>query len=413
MKILTYHLLAFLLCFFALLSTPALAQLTIGQYEDEAPFRTWNTFGIPSASAVGIGETQFAIVADSSATVVNPARLTALSPFSVTLSGSYTTASFDKYAVVNTGVLFTEGNSSIGLYALDFAGVTLNYKGWALGISVGLFENYERPLQNPDYVESGEVLYSFEFQQTGLLRNFNISIAREFGGWLSFGIGVNYVYGSMEKEIVENMSYSGVTISDRKIHDFNGIYVNGGLTADISDKLTVAAVFRTPYTKNADSESKLRYDSPPGNTDIRIEAAAKNKYEQPFVLGIGVDYRFTPKLRVASDVSFFNWSSYSITYFDEEFKREFKNIIKVSGGLEYMGSIRLFQQDFQVPFRAGLSYDPQPVEEPNTHYMYYTLGFGLYWKGLHLDAGAMFGSEKGSGRNLYGRKFSICLSYFL
>ena len=413
MKKLTYHQLASFLCFFALLSTPALAQLTIGQYEDEAPFRTWNTFGISSASAVGIGETQFAIVADASAAVVNPARLTALSPFSITLNGSYTTSSFDKYAVVNTGVLITEGNSSIGLYAIDFAGVTLNYKEWALGISIGLLENYDRPSQNPDYVEGGNVLYSIEFLQSGFLRNFNISIAREFGGWFSFGLGVNYVYGSMEKEIVENMYYSGVTISDRKTHDFKGIYVNGGFAADISDKLTVAAVFRTPYTKSADSESKLRYDSPPGNTEIRIEAAAENKYEQPLVFGAGIDYRLTPKLRVASDVSFFNWSSYSVTYFDEELKREFKNIIKVSGGLEYVGSIRLFQQDFQVPIRAGLSYDPQPVKEPNTQYTYYTLGFGFYWKGLRLDAGAMFGSEKGSGRNLYGRKFSICLSYFL
>jgi long-subunit fatty acid transport protein len=408
-----YNLLVSFLWLFFLSSAPALAQLAIGQYEDEAPFRTWNTFGIPSASAVGIGETQFAIVGDSSATIVNPARLTALSPFSITLNGSYTTSSFDKYAVVNTGVLFTEGNSSIGVYALDFAGVTLDYRGWALGISIGILENYERPSQYPDYVEGGEVLYLFEFQQSGLLRNFNISIAHEFGGWLSFGIGVNYIYGSMEKEIVENMHYSGVTISDRKTHDFKGIYVNGGLAAVISDKLTVAAVFRTPYSRNADSESKLRYDSPPGNTDIRIEAAAKNKYMQPLVLGVGVDYRFTPKLRVASDLSFFNWSSYSITYFEEEIKRGFKNILKVSGGLEYMGSIHLFQQDFQVPVRAGLSYDPQPVKEPNTRYTYYTLGFGLYWKGLHLDAGAMFGSEKGSGRNLYGRKLSICLSYFL
>ena len=413
MKKLTSQFLASFFCFFVLSSTPTLAQLTIGQYEDEAPFRTWNTFGIPSASAVGMGETQFAIVADSSATAINPARLTALSRFSITLNDSYTAASFDKYAVVNTGVLTTEGNSSMGVYAIDFAGVTLNYKGWGLGISLGLLEIYERPSQNPDYVEGGEVLYLFDFQQNGLLRNFNISIARKFGGWFSFGIGVNYVYGSMEKEVVENLYYNGVTISDRKTHDFNGIYVNGGLTADISDKLTVAAVFRTPYTKNADSESKLRYDSPLGNTDIRIEAAAKNEYKQPLVLGVGADYRFSPQLRVASDVSFFNWSSYSIAYFDEEIEKGFKNIIKLSAGLEYMGSIRLFQQDFQVPIRAGLSYDPQPVKGPNSHYMYYTLGFGLYWKGLQLDAGAMLGSEKGSGRDLYGRKFSISLSYFL
>jgi len=343
MKKISYHLQVFFLFVFVLSSIPAKAQLIIGQYEDEAPFRTWNTFGIQSASAVGMGEAQFALVADSSASVINPARLTA----------------------------------------------------------------------NPDYEYGGELLYLLEFAQSGLLRNYNISLARKIGQWFSFGIGVNYVAGSMEKTIVENSYYNGVTISDRKKHDFTGFYVNGGLTADVNEKLTIAAVFRTPYTKKADSESMLRYDSPQGNTDIRHEAAAKNGYKQPLVLGVGVDYRFSPQLRVASDVSYFNWSSYSVTYFGEEIKREFKDIVKVSGGIEYVGSFRLFHQDFQVPLRVGLSYDPQPVKEPSSHYFYYTFGVGVHWQGLHLDAGAMFGNEKGSGSDLYGRKLLITLNYFL
>ncbi len=413
MKKISSHLLTFFLFVFVLSSIPAKAQLNIGQYEDEAPFRTWNTFGIQSASSVGMGEAQFALVADSSASVINPARLTALPKFSCSLNGSFTLASFDKYAIVNTGVLISEENNSMGLYAVDFAGATFTYKGWAVGISIGLLENYDRPSQNPDYEYEGELLYLLEFVQSGLLKNYNISLAREIGQWFSFGIGVNYVAGSMEKTVKENLYYNGVTISDRKKHNFTGFYVNGGLTADIDEKLTIAAVFRTPYTKKADSESILRYDSPQGNTDIRLETAAKNGYKQPLVLGIGVDYRFSPQLRVASDVSYFNWSSYSVTYFDEAIKREFKDVVKVSGGLEYMGSFRLFQQDFQMPLRAGLSYDPQPVKDPSSHYIYYTFGVGVHLKGLHLDIGTMLGNEKGSGSNLYGRKILITLSYFL
>ncbi|UCE40508.1 MAG: hypothetical protein JSV17_13785 [Candidatus Aminicenantes bacterium] len=401
------------LCFIVLLSLPAQAQLIIGQYEDEAPFRTWNTFGIPTASAVGMGETQFALVHDSSATVINPARLTALPKFSFSLNGSYSAASLNKYAIVNTGVLVSEGNSAMGVYALDFTGAAFTYRGWALGMSIGLLENYERPSQKPDYVVDGEVVYLLEFEQTGYLRNYNLSLAREFGEWLSFGIGLNYVAGLMEKSLVERMLFNGVSISDQKKHDFTGFFVNGGLTADVDEKLTIAAVFRTPYTKEADSESKLSYDSPQGDTDIRINAAVKTRYRQPLVLGIGVDYRFSPQFRAASDVSYFHWSSYSVVYFDGEIKREFKNIVKVTGGLEYMGTFRLFQQDFRMPIRVGLSYDPQPVKEPSTHYMYYTLGFGLYWQQLRLDAGAMLGNEKSSGHDLYGRKIVITLSYFL
>jgi len=404
---------AIFLCLFALLSVPAQAQLAVGQYEDEAPFRTWNTFGLATAAAAGMGEAQFALVADASATLVNPARLTALPSFSCSLNGSYTAASFDKYAVVNTGVLVTGGNSALGIYALDFAGITFSLEEWAFGVSVGLIENYDRPPQSPDYVWQGELQYLFQFDQSGHLRNYNLSLARQWGGWLSVGVGLNYAAGSMEKSVVENMYYSGVTISDRKKHDFTGFYVNGGMTADVNEKLTLAAVFRTPYTKQAESKSSLRYDSPQGGTDIRIEAAADSAYRQPLVLGIGADYRFSPRFRAASDLSYFHWSSYAVTYFDEDLRREFKDIVKVSGGLEYIGSLRLFQQDFQVPLRAGMSYDPQPVREPSVHYIYFTLGTGLYWQQLKLDVGVMFGNEKGSGRNLYGRKIVLTLSYAL
>jgi long-subunit fatty acid transport protein len=413
MKKISNYLAAFFLCVFVLAAVPARAQLVIGQYEDEAPFRTWNTLGFQSASAAGMGGVRFALVADSSASVVNPARLTALPKFSFTLSSSYTSASFYRYAIVNTGVLGSEKNSTMGVYALDFGGITFAFKGWALGISIGLLESYGRPSQNPDYEYAGEVQYSLEFRQSGLLRNYNLSLARNFGERISIGIGMNYVSGSMEKTIVENIYYDGVTISDQKSHDFKGFYINGGFVADLNPKLTIAAVFRTPYTKEANSKSILHYDSPLGNTDIRHEVEAKNKFKQPFVCGIGVDYRFSPQFRAASDVSYFNWSSYSVTYYDEEIKREFKDIIKVSGGLEYLGSLRFLQQDVKVPIRVGLSYDPQPVKEPRIRYIYFTFGFGMHWKQLYLDAGAMFGGEKGSGRNQYGRKFSITLSYFL
>jgi long-subunit fatty acid transport protein len=202
-----------------------------------------------------------------------------------------------------------------------------------------------------------------------------------------------------------------VTISDRKKHDITGFYVNGGVTAEVNEKLTVAAVFRTPFTKRAESDSELRYNSPEGNTDIRIAAEAESAYKQPLVVGIGADYRLSPKFRMACDLSFFRWSSYSATFFDENLPREFKDVIKVTGGLEYVGSFRLFQQDMQVPLRVGLSYDPQPVKDPRVRYLYYTLGIGLHWQRLRLDAGAMFGNEDGSGKDLYGRRMAVTLSY--
>ncbi len=407
------RLIAAVVLMFALFPVSSWAQLTLGQYEDEAPFRTWNTLGIPTAPSLGMGEARFALVYDPSAALANPALLTSLPHSSITISGSYSRASFDKYSVVNTGVLFTEGNSSMGVYTLDFAGLSATYKGWSFGLSVGLLEQYDRPSHKPGYEYQGQIVYTLDFQQDGILRNYNISLARKLFGRLALGIGINFVSGDMEKNIEENYLYKDVIITDHKQNHFKGFYVNGGIAVEVTDKLTAAAVFRTPYSKETDSESLIRYYIPGGNTDIRIEAAATNTYKQPLVLGLGFHYRLSEAFRVASDVSFFNWSSYSVDYYDEDLDRPFKNIVKAGGGLEYLSSFTIFGQDVLVPLRVGMGVDPQPMKEPSSHYLYYTVGIGFYWRGLRLDAGTCFANEKGSDQDLSARRFSVSLSYSL
>jgi hypothetical protein len=179
----------------ALFPASSWAQLTLGQYEDEAPFRTWNTIGIPTAPSLGMGEARFALAHDSSAALSNPALLTSFPASSITINGSYSTASFDKYAIVNTGVIFTEENSSIGVYTLDFAGFSARYKDWALAISAGLLEQYDRPRLKPEYEYQGQIVYALDFEQDGILRNYNISLARKVFGRLALGVGINFVSG--------------------------------------------------------------------------------------------------------------------------------------------------------------------------------------------------------------------------
>jgi len=167
--------------------------------------------------------------------------------------------------------------------------------------------------------------------------------------------------------------------------------------------------------KKSDSESVFRYYSPDGNTDIQIEASAQSEYKQPLVAGLGLSYTFSPRLRAASDFTFYRWSKYSIIYFgqDDELERNFKDIIKVGAGIEYMTATWLFGRDFNVPFRAGFSYDPQPMVEPNSSYLYFSFGTGLHWRKLFLDAGVLIGEERGSGHSLSAKKVTLSLSFRL
>ncbi|MDH5467271.1 MAG: hypothetical protein OEY25_07615 [Candidatus Aminicenantes bacterium] len=400
--------------FFAFLPKLCWPQMTVGQYEDEAPLRTWNTFGFSTAPSLARGETRFTLASDCSTSLSNPALLTDLPKFTLTLNSSVDTASLFKYSIVNTGVLYTDGNSSLGFLAFDFAGASMRIKNWTFALSIALLENYLRPAVDLSaYTSTGDIARTFIFDQQGNLKNINFSVARRLFGNLSAGIGLNYAYGFLEKNYEDDQVILNFSITDRKYHEFESFYINGGLVLDLTQKIKVAAVFRTPFLKKADSESLYRYYSPTTDTEIRTEASELSEYKQPLVVGLGVSCTFSSKLRAASDFTFYDWSEYSVVYFGEEGEqeREFKDIIKVGAGLEYLSSLNIFGQEAEVPFRAGVSYDPQPMKEPDSAYLYFSLGTGIHWKKIFLDMGMLVGGESGSGNSLRAKKMTLSLSF--
>lgn len=392
----------------AFLPKPSLSQMIVGQYEDEAPLRTWNSFGLQTAPSLAMGETQYTTATDSAVSLSNPALLTALPRITFTLNSSINSASLFRFASINTGPFYSEENSTLSIISYDFVGATIRLKNWTFALSMALLESYARPSAYVSYST-----YTFTLEQSGNLKNINFSVARKVLNNLSVGIGLNYSFGYLEKEYEEEFSSPSHTISDRKYHEFQSLSVNGGLVFDVTKSLKVAAVFRTPFVKKSDSESLYRFFS--SDTDIRIEASESSEYKQPFVAGLGVSFQFSSNLKAASDFTFFRWSRYSIIYFGEEneLERNFKDVIKIGAGVEYMTSLRLFGAGINVPVRAGISYDPQPMVEPDSSYTYLTFGTGLHWGKLSIDAGILLGEERGSGDSLSGKKFTLSLSFRL
>lgn len=397
-----------LLFFFPSASWP---QLVIGQYEDEAPFRTWNTLGIKTASSLGRGETQFTLASDCSVALSNPALLTRLPKITYTLNYSSSRALFYKYSLVNTGVLFSEESLSHDFSAFDFLGMSVRLNNWAFGLSWALIENYERPLASFEYGPQDALLYSINFDQQGKLNNLNFSISSEFFEGFSLGFGFNYVYGRLDKDLTEEWFMDGVTITDTKSSDYKGYYFNGGLTLDLTESFRVAAVIRTPYIKKSKSQSVLRYESVTGGTDISIDAASDDEFHQPLVAGLGARFIIFESVKMISEFTLYKWSDYKVDYFGEPLQRDFIDVIKIGIGAEYENSIELFNQVFYLPWRAGFSYDPQPMKEPSSSYVYITIGSGIRWKNLLFDAAFIFGQERGSGDALSVSKVAFSLSY--
>ena len=376
------------------------AQLVIGQYEDEAPLRSWNTFGMALAPSLGRGETRFAAADDCSAALVNPALLLSLPKFSVCLNGSYSYASLYRYSIINTGVLLTEKNPAIGLYALDFGGISFSHKGWAIALTASLVESYDRPKVSARSYYQGIPYYDISFGQTGYLRIYNLAVGRAFGRAVQAGIGFNFVQGELQREVIDRDFSEDITISQGVDQEYSGFYLNAGILARLTARLDVACVFRTPYDKKAEGQSRLRYQAPGGGTDILIEAASDDRCRQPWAAGLGVGYAISENIRFVGDLAYFLWSQYRTKFFGENERRDFRDTFKAAAGGEYSLHARLFGHDAAIPLRLGISYDEQPMRIPDSAYTNLTAGAGIRWRGLVFDVGGLFGRESGSGSSL-------------
>jgi len=406
------HIAPLLILWVALLLNPsktAWPQIVVGQYEDEAPMRTWNNIGIITTPAVSMGETQFTLARDCSVALTNPALLSRLPKFTIAVNGATTRSSFFRYSMINTGALSSQENISLYLLALDYLGASYSFKGWTIALNFAILEYYYRPGIHLESRYDGQIYQTLNFNQDGALSAINLSLARKISDRFSLGLGVNFVRGWLEKTVDEQFVFDDFFLKDAVKHDFTGFYVNGGIVYDLTEKLTLGAMFRTPYTKKSDSESSRLFRS--SAATISSDTAAENRYKQPLVLGIGLSYKFSENFSAASDLTYFNWSSYEVFSFDEALARDFKNILKIGAGAEYWGSFRLFGKKAKAPLRIGFTYDPQPIKEPNVHYLYITFGTGLHMGRFAVDLGAMVGKEYGSGDSLNAQKFVVTLNY--
>ena len=112
---------------FILFPSTLKAQLFLGQYEDEAPLMTWNLLGPATGSITGMGNVRFTNTTDCSAVLTNPALISKLPKLTLTFNSSIQSAELNKYGFINTGLLHSEENSPITIYALDLIGISYNF----------------------------------------------------------------------------------------------------------------------------------------------------------------------------------------------------------------------------------------------------------------------------------------------
>jgi len=402
-----------LLCFLAIsLPSPARAQMVLGQYEDEAPLGTWNQGVANSAASLSLGGSGLFAVGDSLIALSNPSQLVFLPRLTISMNASLTSASLRRFSVLNTGPISSPGNLYRQVISPAGGGAAYQKGGWAVAVHFTRMESYARPpLDISERDTSNRIQYSLRFRQAGYLDAINLAAAHKIGARFSLGLGVNITWGAFDKTFEESLPLQGYTITDIKSHQYQGLYLNGGISWIPCSTLDLAFGFRTAHTREADSQSLLRYAAPAADTNIEIGSSDPSRFTQPSVIRVGARIRPTHDLRFTADLNFYRWSQYDIEVFQTRMERDFRDILMAGLGFETHFRANFFRSIAVFPTRIGIQWDPQPMRDPHSRYINITAGVGISWKWLQFDLGGRLGFERGSGDRLANQQVILTLSF--
>ncbi|MCX7973136.1 MAG: hypothetical protein N3B16_01360 [Candidatus Aminicenantes bacterium] len=385
-------------------------QTIIGQYEEEAPLKSWNISGFIPASGLGRAEIM-TIRADNPAVAFsNPSLLTDLPRLSLFFNGSINQASLFRFAIVNTGVLKSNQNLWVKIMALDGAGLALKLNSWSLSFGAAIKEYYDRPTASAESISGGKTTYRINFNQEGFLRTYNFSLARKIGNFLAVGLSFNYSQGKIKRKTEEAWPLNQISILDSKEGSLKDLYLRFGLKASITNSLKISLTFEPSHKLTKESQSRVKYSAETTKTVISIEDEAKDFLMKPFQISLAGSYLWKERWLLLAEAIFFNWSKYKLTWFSQEETRNFRDILRLAAALETSQSLTLFHQSFILITRVGFLIDPQPMKIPRSTYYGLTSGLGLHWKWLRLDLGASWSQEKGSGSSLQTIRSALALN---
>jgi long-subunit fatty acid transport protein len=285
-----------------------------------------------------------------------------------------------------------------------------------------------------------------QFSQDGYLGAFGLAGAVEILPGFSLGATLNiwtdklFCRNGWDADYSERASgtlggapVETTTNINDKYSDFSGVNANFGLLWNVTNQLTVGAVFKTPFTGSLDHEftfSQVQTVGPPVNsvTTNRVHFKEDVDLEMPTSYGVGFAWRFSDELTLDLDVYRTDWSNYVLKDGDgnkfspidgrPKGESHVKDTTQVRAGGEYLF---IFQnKELVVPVRAGLFYDPQPSEGSPEDFYGFALGTGIGYKecvldvayqlrwGNNVDTGNMISSSKA---DIYQHSFLASLIY--
>jgi len=373
------------------------------------------------ARAQGMGGAFIAVADDATAASWNPGGLMQLETPEISIVGSFINRGKEFDSSSHPEIEATHGITRFDINYLSCAYpfrafnknmiVSLNYQRlYEFYDNIKFHYNYTGTLSDgsPYFVKS----YT-KFYQEGALKAFApafaIQVTPRFSVGITFNVWTdNLGYHNRWESIRVTDYVAHVKVPGRQIKtffgkevfkeensNFEGFNINVGFLWQITQKITISGVFKTPFTADFHRQTyayQIAY--PLHKKPPRIKPFVSSEHVElhfPMSYGVGIAYRFSDAFTVAFDIYRTRWSRFWMR------EQDGRRICPITGklarhshihdttqiriGCEYL----FILERTLIPLRFGIFYDPEPSEKNPEDFYGVSLGTGIMIGDAVLD----------------------------
>jgi long-subunit fatty acid transport protein len=364
------------------------------------------------ARALGMGGAFIAVADDATAASWNPGGLIQLETPEISIVGAYFSRTEDNSFSTNPEASGEEGTTGSNINYLSAAyPFSLLNRNMIVSINYQYLFDFSRKWNFPlNFIDDsgGTILESkqkIDIDQDGSLGAVGIAYAAQVTPTLSFGFTLNFWEDALyrnEWEMKTRQTGSGsFTIpmfasypfnysayyNDR--YTFQGFNFNLGMLWNPTSRLTIGAVYKSPFTADLtheyESDVEIIYpDFPAANVPSDPQSGKDDQeLDVPMAYGIGVAFRFSDAFTASVDVYRTEWDDYVLTTENGDEISPINGEPADDADIEPTHQVRLgaeylhITDKYVIPIRGGLFYDPAPADgEPDKFYGF-SLGSGI------------------------------------
>jgi long-chain fatty acid transport protein len=347
------------------------------------------------ARALGMGGAFIAVADDATAASWNPGGLVQLEKPEISIVGAFYQREED--------ITFGDSPSSSGREKVDasrFNYLSAAYPFTVLNRNMVMAINYQnlydfnRTWQFPFSLSASDSEPAdIEIEQKGSLGAIGVAYCVQITPRLSLGLTLNiwedsiYENGWNEKQktsgtqlIAGDLFHYNAELEDR--YKFNGLNANIGIVYRVNSKLTFGFIFKSPFTADLKHETSDKIEFPGLDIETQTSYEFDEKLDMPMSYGIGLAYRFSDKLTVAIDIYRTEWDDFLLEDDDGNVTSPINDKPKNKANIDPTNQVRTgceylsIGDNYIIPIRGGLFYDPAPAEDTPDDYFGFSLGSG-------------------------------------